>query len=121
MQTRKVRRFVCGKWMDIKWSDINRGDVIRVYDREYGHHDGATLTFCAVDDSYVIGGVGLFGQNLTQAFKYARLDDDGQITNPEIFVMTNASRYNVHDCVKAGTQKRWRNLKKRPKGTKKEK
>lgn len=123
MQTRKVRRLVCGKWNDIKWSDINRGDVIRVYDREYNHHDGETNTFCAVDSAILVSGV--------WSFKYARIDAglrkpdgksaDGQISNPDIFVMTNTSKFNVHDNVRAGTQRRWRNLKKRPKGSKKAK
>lgn len=113
MQTRKVRRFSAGKWNDIKWSDIKRGDVIRVYDREYNHHDGSTNTFAAVEDAVFNSGV--------WSFKYSRLNTDGTISNPEAFKMTNKSIYNVHDNVKAGTQRRWRNLKKRSKGSKKEK
>ena len=118
MQTRKVRRLVAGKWNDIKWSDINRGDVIRVFDREYNHHDGTANTFCAVDSAILVSGV--------WSFKYARLEwsedvRDYLVANPDVFVMTNTSKFNVHDNVRAGTQRRWRNLKKRPKGSKKAK
>jgi hypothetical protein len=103
MQTRKVRRFTAGKWNDIKWSDIKEGNVIRVFDREYNHHDGTINTFVATSDAY--------------------LEKDGwwRFQYDENKVMDNKSVHNVHDNVRAGTQRRWRNLKKRPKGSKKEK
>jgi hypothetical protein len=102
MNTRQVKRFVAGKWNPIKWSEIKIGDTLRIYDRGHGFHDGTINTFIATSDGSKASGVWSF--NYGDAMSQNAL-----------------SHVNVHSNELAANHRGWRNLKKRKKGTKKEK
>lgn len=104
MQTRKIKKNVAGVWQEIKWADIKKGDILRIYERGHLYHDGTVDTFVATSDSYLFK-----PDSIYHVFEF------------EAGAEKSIPHTNVHDNVRAGSKIRWRNLKKRMKGTKKEK
>ena len=81
MQKRQVKKQVTGIWQDVKWKDIKKGDLFRIYERGYGYHDGRTNTFIATAD--------------------AEIACDGEWGIPyEHGILTDTALINVHDNVR---------------------
>ena len=50
-QKRQVKKFIGGKWQQVKWCDIKKGDQVRIYERGHGYNDGRSNTFVALSDA----------------------------------------------------------------------
>jgi len=64
MHFRKVKKYIAGKWNPLKWHQIKKGDLIRLYDRGMRTSDGDLDEFVATSDAYE-------NENGVWAFEYA--------------------------------------------------
>jgi hypothetical protein len=54
MHIRKIKKNVAGIWQSLKWHQIKKGDLIRIYDRGMRIADGGTVEFEATSDAYEV-------------------------------------------------------------------
>jgi hypothetical protein len=85
MQKRQIKKMTGGKWQKIKWSEVKKGDTLRIYERGYGFSDGRSNTFVATSDAKKIEG--------NWGFEYEHGD------------LNDAALINVHDNVRKGNPK----------------
>jgi hypothetical protein len=55
MHLRKIKKYTAGQWKVIKWSDIEKGDLLRIYDRGMKVcDDSGEIDFRATSNSYPV-------------------------------------------------------------------
>ena len=54
MHLRKIKKRTAGQWQYIKWQDIKKGDLLRIYDRGMKVSDGRMVDFRATSNAYPV-------------------------------------------------------------------
>lgn len=54
MHLRRIKKYTAGRWQSIKWSEIKKGDLLRIYDRKMRISDGRTTDFKATSNAYPV-------------------------------------------------------------------
>jgi len=54
MHSRKIKKHVAGQWQLIKWNEVKKGDLLRIYDRGMKVSDGTDVEFRATSNAYPV-------------------------------------------------------------------